>query len=476
MDLSSMYEKREKKKEQKEDFLTETIAFMCSISDEFKEFYLNDFLGLNISDFKKITLDTQEHSPGDEKNKKGSRPDMIIRDDGDIICVCEHKMESDIGEAGEDQLDKYYKRYNKDGQCQFKLILDRLYNYKNLENNTSCEKWYNNDKEPYYWQDLFIELKKRYNPDYFDYDDLDKINNEASEIIERFNRGMLSKSDFMLINHMLELLFDFDLGEFSLDDWTGGNHKKTFEDLRDAEENYFLFKKLLSLIKEHIYGKGRRGSSRIKIFVEDDGKIYTTFNKNSRKKDDLGGVGMYDWFEKGSVIRNLDSEERLNEELDFEEVINELKDKKVKSQSITDIEKKFSLSTEKFNKKYGETHQTLYSYNNFIENLLRKIRKQLKKKNIIVKNIKIDEDDDQIYHEIRFTSSNMPSMYLYPFEEGFELYFRIDEKFEKLKNKGDESENYLNYNYFSFTGLDDENKLIEEISRKIIQIYDEMKP
>ena len=46
MDFENLYKKSQKKVNQKEDYLTELIAFMANISDNLKEIYLKDFLKL----------------------------------------------------------------------------------------------------------------------------------------------------------------------------------------------------------------------------------------------------------------------------------------------------------------------------------------------------------------------------------------------------------------------------------------------
>jgi hypothetical protein len=401
MDLYYMYEKKEKKNNQKENYLTETIAFLCNVSDKFKKIYLKDFLKIN-GDISKLRIDTQVRNSGAKDNK---RPDMIIFEGEKIIAVCEHKLDADIGNS---QLDNYYNNY-KDKQPKFILIHSKEIESKSIK---SYKLW-----DRFEWKNLFIKLKNEVNQDFlekeFDLDDLsEKIDKNKTELLFQFkdlfiklkdevNPDFLekefdlddlsekidkkeNKTELLIINCLLDLFYEFDIWSYSDYDYKKLNlykfPEKVLEELKNFKEYQNLLKEIKSSSKEiGGYGKSKSITSKIKWFIEEGG-----INTKIKDQGKANRIGIYNWADE-FYFQECDND-MLSRKLD----INKIK-------KIYEFQKNSSInfnSEKEFNEQFDKTHLTLTKAKDFLSFIINEIN-QSPEINIIDK--KIQEDDYGFY-------------------------------------------------------------------------------
>lgn len=411
MDLYEMYKRNEKKNSQKENYLTESIAMLLNSSDELKLFYLENFLQIKINgkritenELSSIKIETQDYCG--EANEDISIPDLIIKYNDKIVCVCEHKIDSDLRKG---QLEKYQLRYSEENKdCSYRLVVSNTNKPKNYH---VSNDWLNGE-EPYYWEDLFVKLKDEYNKDYLELD----IGLEQLSLKSSAHSQSLNKTDFMLINNMLELLYYFELWQYSHFDFRKISLKELPCRSYNSWKKFKLFQDLLKKIKSSPkkdggYGRISSKTSEINWFVKEGG-----INTKIKDKGKGNRIGIYNWVSEFYL-----------QECDSNEIRRKLNLKKIKQIYHKKLNKKhdieINLTTEEsFNKEVDATYFVLKKTSDLINYILRKNNKI---NGVFLKDKPpFYEDDCGIYKNVNLNNQ-------------YDLHFQIG------INPIDESYNYL---------------------------------
>lgn len=439
MDFINLYEKKIQKREQKEDYLTELIAFICRISDKFKEFYINKFLELNCKDMNLVRIETQVRSSNENTN---NIPDFVISKSNKIICICEHKIDSDINYKDKNnnvtQLDDYYAEYGKN--CNYILIKSEFKFLKNFKSKNK-EIWTIKS-----WQKLFIILKNNFQSkifsDYFIYDTFEEFKEKNKNI----------DLDTKLVYFLMELLDDFELYNFDIKDIKSENSdinsflQKTIESV----DRFYLYRSFLRKLKGN-----NSGGSKIKDFIE-NARIYIKVD------GDYDHYGFYGWADSFYLLKWKDTSYEPFELTDTKvhSIINKMNNKNIDFSSI-----------QNFNEQFDQTQENLDKFNMFFYYVISQVKYELEKTDLIleISNICSDNDLKNIYFE-----SKINNVYIH-FEisnNSFLLYFDNTELSNRLKNivfKHKKFEEDSDWNYFELNATN--LKLNNEDIKKIINFY-----
>ena len=433
MDFVKLYEKKVKKREQQEDYVTELIAFICRISSDFKKFYLNTFLDLNLSNIESIRIETQVRSSNEKSTN--NIPDFIIYEKNKVICLCEHKINSDINfkDNKNTQLDGYFSEYGK--ECKYFLIKPE---FKILKHFFDRHKkiWNINS-----WQHLFILLKKKYIKSYFEYDDYAEFISKDKNI----------DYTLKLVYFLMELLDEFELYDFDLLDYQlqyidiQGLLDKTIKSVK----RFYIYKDILKELKGN-----KQGGSEIKDFIE-NARIYIKVNNR------FDYYGFYGWADQFYLLRWKGTKY-------FPFALNEEK--------ILRIKNKFNkedtnLSSAKgFNNQYDKTQEHLDKFNIFFSKIISQIKFELEKQNILLNVGKILSDTEPERLSFEFKLNNI-DMAFEVSDCSFLLYFNesnlTNNQMSKIKFKN--SDEYDDWGYFD-KNIND-LQFIEDDINKIIKFY-----
>jgi len=287
MDFENLYKKSQKKVNQKEDYLTELIAFIANISDNFKKIYLKDFLKLKyVRNIDKYSFETQSRKGEETK----SIADLVVWKGDEVIAVCEHKIDSDING---DQLTNYREEYK---DCK-KFFLVKPEHHK-LKIPVGEKKYWG---EQIIWEDLFELIKNSVFPEYWKYDnDKDYFKHEKKP-----KRNSENKLIYYFLDYFVsEGLFCLDMNYYA-------QEYKSFSNLlKNAKRSvirYFEYVELLKLEK-----KSKQGGSKIRDLIY-NWRIYIKY-----KKDYMGFYGYY-IDENDSEFCMLDWNKK-NKPMDFEKI------------------------------------------------------------------------------------------------------------------------------------------------------------
>jgi hypothetical protein len=440
MDFINLYEKKIQKREQKEDYLTELIAFLCRISDKFKKFYINKFLELNCKDMNLVKIETQVRSSDENIN---NIPDLVILESNKIICICEHKIDSDINCKNKNknitQLDDYYAKYGKG--CKYILIKSEFKFLKNFRSKHN-EIWTIKS-----WQKLFMLLKNNFNSnifsDYFKYDSFEEFQEKNKYI----------QVDTKLVYFLMELLDEFELYNFDIKDIKSENSNINLF-LQKTIESVDRFYTYASFLKE-ITGKASSKVTEIKDFIEN--------NRVSIKvNNDYDRYGFYGWADSFYLLKWKNSKFfpfKLNDKI-VQDTIKKLKNKNLDFSSV-----------KIFNKQYDQTQENLDKFNMFFYYIIIQVKYELEKINIILERSNICSDNS--LKNVYF-NSKINNVYIH-FEiskNSFLLYFDNMELSNKLKNitfKHKRFEEDSDWNYFELNA--NNLKFNSEDINKIINFY-----
>lgn len=312
MDFENLYKKSQKKVNQKEDYLTELIAFIANISDEFKEIYLTKFLGFNgITKFEDYSFETQSRKGEETK----SIADLVICKKNKVIAVCEHKIDSPING---DQLINYRNQY-KDSKKFFLL--------KPEYNKLAVPKGWEELK----WEQLFEVVKKKHFPRFWKYDtDKEYFKKEKNKIIKTTEKELI----YYFLDYLVsEGLFRLDMNYY---DEEYRNFSNLLKRAKDSLDRYFDYVDVLKLEK-----KSKQGGSKIRDLI-DNWRIYIKY-----KKDYMGFYGYY-IDENDSEFCMLEWKGKDHEPMKFEKIKKEYSEKfkKLNFESIKDFNKQFEKTVD----------------------------------------------------------------------------------------------------------------------------------
>lgn len=382
MDFERLYKKSEKKVNQKEDFLTEVIAFMGNISPEFRKTYIKDFLGFkNIKNYNYYTFETQTR----EEDEAISIADLIIRKRKDVFAVCEHKIDSDINGK---QLINYRKKYK---ECEELFLVKPECSVLRKLSKKERQYW-----KELHWEDLFESMKESFFPEFWKY-------GNYNEYLMKEN-GLKNSTERKIIYYFLDYLF-FE-GLFFLDMDYYREEYKSFSNLmqnaKDGVARYFDYLKLLRKVK-----KSSRGGSKIKDLV-DNWRVYIKY-----KNDYIGFYGDYEEIDSKFFMLKWEGVE--SKSFNF----NEIKD--LCSKEFKHI--KFS-SIKAFNRQFEEVADYLQDMSSLMFEIVKSLSSQLEMKPEEFKLNAEDETGEMVYdfeykkkaYQISFT------------EKSFRLYFEKGSK------------------------------------------------
>lgn len=404
MDFYNLFKKKTSdKKTQLEDYFTELVAFMCNVSDEFKEIYFKDFLKLTKIVSKDYFVKTQDRKPEKDETLT-SIPDFILKRKvrEKDYCVCEHKIDSlDF----ENQLEKYAEY----GQIR-KIIVPRIYPIDQSEVDKFPGKW-----KLLHWETLF-DLLYNYDSsketkinkffDYYDFNDFVKKNPKASE----YSKILYLFMEFMYIQDLYNLSLEYEDSYTSIKDILKNVSKL---------KKFYEYKKLIKKVND---GKGN--GSYLEKFVS-NGVIWT-------RTDKYDG---YSYITAFSDYENID-----------EFCIQKEKDRFFCPLDDFDLSKETGKSAKEFNKQYKITYEKLKHLNDLIHKCINAAKLMLKKINteysIDFKIPSKNSEDCCIEYKI-----------IRKLEKESEEYFLVVEK-DKVSIKHGSKEHFLDESIFEM-GLDD---------------------
>ena len=201
--LERMYDSAESNIESRENFLTETIGLLTSISGGFKKIFI-DFLATKNLEFQEFISERgpskiEIYTQISYKNKyKGSnKPDIILHYANEDVVLIENKVDSN-------DIDNFLNYINELGKIKFKFLIIPQHNTKikqklkskkiSMENVLYWEEFYDLIKESRNLE-VFSDIEKNYIQELqylmysFDIDN-EVINIESSEFKKRLKRGI----------------------------------------------------------------------------------------------------------------------------------------------------------------------------------------------------------------------------------------------------------------------------------------------